>query len=486
MNCDSIQCSPLKTNSVVQRSLDTRLHRSQATKCLQIFCVQVVMIWILILDICHGNPCTRKYWYSLVERFVLAVFALSALLHFGKYIWLSFTEDQVIGTETQKRLLDGEEDTPFGTMYAIPDQKSEINLINNRWHVLFYQCGYSENEKPPMLEKKSFNITSESWDEQFCDYEYITDDRKLPALFRRAKRRRNIINELKKKEMCQILENYNRKLINDFFPLSVDWYIQNAKVVESHCPSQLYECVTNLRYWISTTILHRLVKEFEHVDKTFQELGFRNLKIGESSLEMLRLLAEEEERFVETCIPTLSTVLAFLSISANQNNLVKRIRELAKGAYMATYQWWFVQGQHLPTDAAIVFHLFCVYMDSQLMPTPLEGGRRPFYSRYVVKRDTDHPSIEDIVSRVNNRANCAILATGNLESDPMFNFISGKEVQDCLYDRNNLFHVILQFLIYLREHRGSNLEGVSLGRNGINILDVIGDESILRYDINFK
>ncbi|EDW93252.2 uncharacterized protein LOC6532803 [Drosophila yakuba] len=460
MNCDSIPCSPLKTNSVVQRSLDTRLHRAQATKCLQIFGVQVVMIWILILDIWHGNPCTRKYWYSLVERIVLAVFALSALLHFGKYVWLSFSEDQVIGTESQKRLLDGIEDTPLGTMYAHTDLKSEITLKNDGWHVLFYHCGYSAKKKPPMLKQKR--------DEQFCDYEYITDVRKLPK-----------INELKQKEMCRIMENYQRKLINDFFPLSAEWYNQNAKVVESHCPSQLYDCVTNLRYWISTTILHRLVKEFKHVDKTFQELGFRNLKIGESSLEMLRLLAEEEKRLVETCIPTLSTVLAFLSISANQNNLVKRIKELAKGAYMTTYQWMFVQGQHLPTDAAIVFHLFCVYMDSQLMPTPLEGGRRPFYSRYVVNRDTNHPSIEDIVSRVNNRANCAILATGNLESNPMFNFISGNEVQDCLYDRNNLFHVILQFLIYLREHRGSNLEGVSLGRNGINILNVIGHKSII-------
>ncbi|XP_043649203.1 uncharacterized protein LOC122617419 [Drosophila teissieri] len=486
MNCGSIQCSPLRTNSVVQRSLDSRLRRARAKECLEICFVKVVIILILFLDIWRGNSCTRKYWYYLVECFILAVMALSALLHFGKYLWLIFPEDQVIGTESQKRLLDGKEDTPFETVYARPALKSQINVKKGNewkiqyWHLLFHQSWYPP--MPPVLKQKSLNIAGKSEHKLIYDDEFITDIWKLPDLIKRAERERN--RKIIMEKNIQTLENYNRKMIDDFFPLPVDWYIQNAKVVESNCPIKLMQWVANLRYWISKTILHRLVKEFEHVDKVAQELRFCNLKIGGTRLEMLRLLAEQEEVFVESCIPTLPTVLAFLNFSANQNYLVTRIKELAKGVYMPDYKWKLVKEQHLPTDTAILFHLFCVYMDSQLMPTPQEGGRRPFYSRYVVIRDKN--PIEDIVSRVNNRANCAILATGNQESDPKFNFISGNEVQDCLHDRNNLFHVIIQFLTYMRDKRGSNLEGVSLGRSGINILDVIGDKSIIRDDINFE
>ncbi|EDV50759.2 transmembrane protein 209 [Drosophila erecta] len=347
---------------------------------------------ILFLDISFN----RKYWYYVVECFVLALIALSALLYFGKYLWLIFGEDQVIGTESQKRLLDGRDDTAFGTVYARPAPISQINVEDDNechipyWHSSFYG------------------------------------------------------------------------------------YIQNSRVVEPAIPIKLLQCVTNLRYWISTTILHRLVTEVQHVDKVSQKLGLINLKIGETSLKTLRLWAEHKQ-LVETCLPMLPTVLAFLNFSDNQNYLVQRIKELAKGVYMAEYRWKFFQEPHerLPTDAAIVFHLFCVYMDCQLMPTAQEGGRRPFYSRYVVIGDNN--PIEDMVSRVNNRANCAILATGNHEPDPKFNFFSGKEVQDCLYDRNNLFYVIIQFLTYMREQQGSILEGVSLGRSGINILDVIDD-----------
>lgn len=119
----------------------------------------------------------------------------------------------------------------------------------------------------------------------------------------------------------------------------------------------------------------------------------------------------------------------------------------------------------------ILFHLFCVYLDTQLMPLP-QGGGRPFYSRYVIIGE-EKRSAKDTVALVQNKAHCAILCTNPLK--PKFNFISDGEIHNCAYDRNNLFYVIIQFLIYMRSHQESSLEGVNLGKSGINIMCVIED-----------
>lgn len=106
------------------------------------------------------------------------------------------------------------------------------------------------------------------------------------------------------------------------------------------------------------------------------------------------------------------------------------------------------------------------------MPLP-QGGGRPFYSRYVLTRE-EKRSTKDLINAVNNKAHCAILVT-NSQLKPKFNFISDKELHNCAYDRNNLFYVIIQFLIYMRSHQESALEGVNLGKSGINIMCVIED-----------
>lgn len=119
----------------------------------------------------------------------------------------------------------------------------------------------------------------------------------------------------------------------------------------------------------------------------------------------------------------------------------------------------------------ILFHLFCVYMDSQLVPLP-QGDGRPFFSRYVVIGEEKRP-IKDAQSLVQNKSGCAIFCTNILH--PKFNFVSDGEIYNCNYDRNNLFHVIIQFIIYMRTHHNGYLEGVHLGRSGINIMCVIED-----------
>lgn len=118
-----------------------------------------------------------------------------------------------------------------------------------------------------------------------------------------------------------------------------------------------------------------------------------------------------------------------------------------------------------------MFHLFCTYLDGQLPPLPQPGGR-PFYTRYVVHGDKR--THDEIKAEVRNKSGCAILCT-NGQQRPKFNFITARTIHSSVHDRNNLFYVIVEFLVYMRQHNEGMLESVNLGRSGINLLRVIGD-----------
>lgn len=105
-----------------------------------------------------------------------------------------------------------------------------------------------------------------------------------------------------------------------------------------------------------------------------------------------------------------------------------------------------------------------------MRPLPQPGGR-PFYNRYIILGDKKTPN--ETIAEVTNKAKCAILCTNPLK--PKFNFISDAKIQNCIHDRNNLFYVIIQFLFHIKNHHEGFLEGVNLGKSGINILCVIDD-----------
>jgi hypothetical protein len=111
---------------------------------------------------------------------------------------------------------------------------------------------------------------------------------------------------------------------------------------------------------------------------------------------------------------------------SNQEYLVNRIKELAKGSCLANYKWDSGSNEtdeHTPVDSAILFHLFCVYFDSQLYRSPDYG--RPFYDRCVMQIDNKKTSKEILGSvKIKNKAKCAILVNNPLK--PKFNFISRK------------------------------------------------------------
>ncbi|XP_034483377.1 transmembrane protein 209 [Drosophila innubila] len=405
--------------------------------------------------------------------------------------WHSSFEDSRWGTQSPRR-------SPSPT--RTPQQQQQFN--NQSYNV---SMGANNSLNASNLSNESAYMSPYA---EVCRDDFPTDVRKLPALMRRAERERersyaeladasNVQNMDSSNSFWNYCNNAAYMLKRSIYQLApapvastenaptsieefgiVQFKDSNSEVIKRISTVKLSQYLSNLRYWISTTILQRLVKQIDHMDEVFRQRGLIDLKIGAVGLERLRKISENQQ-FVQSCAPMLPMLLPFLDTFNNQEYLVQRIRELSQGSCIGDYRWnsgnahngqeW---GDHLPTDAAILFHLFCVYLDSQLMPLP-QGGGRPFHSRYVLTRE-EKRSTKDIINAVNNKAHCAILITNN-QLKPKFNFISEKELHNCAYDRNNLFYVIIQFLIYMRSHQESALEGVNLGKSGINIMCVIED-----------
>lgn len=142
-----------------------------------------------------------------------------------------------------------------------------------------------------------------------------------------------------------------------------------SDLFKSISSAKLTKYVTNLRMWISATILQRLVKEFDKIDNEFAVRGFSDIKIGSIGLERLKKTAENH--MVSSYVPTLSMVLPFLEMSTNQEYLVQRIRELARGSGINDYRWnssnsydlnW---DEHVTTDAAVSFEYFYIWLLQQ-------------------------------------------------------------------------------------------------------------------------
>lgn len=94
-----------------------------------------------------------------------------------------------------------------------------------------------------------------------------------------------------------------------------------------------------------------------------QKHGLTDIQIGKVGLDRLRKTAQTA--LVLQFIPTLPTLVPFLELTPNQEYLVKRIKELAKGGCMSDFKWnsggnfngkdW---DSSLPTDSAVYSHLF--------------------------------------------------------------------------------------------------------------------------------
>ncbi|KAH8260485.1 hypothetical protein KR038_002118 [Drosophila bunnanda] len=465
-----------KRRSLVDRSLDLRRQSVEVAYYFKWSFINLMLLIVFRIDIIFmDRSCCPKSRYKLVNMGSIFL-GFSFLACFIKYLHLVFKSEPSVGTHDQKRLLDGLDTSGIDTILDLPN----IKLPSCEAADIFIFKDTKLPERHFLLNQKTSQIPKAVYRTAYPE-DYLTDLCQLPALINRAKRERRFmeehLEELKYQNWaCQHAGHQLRKTVYTLSPPPVSnrpitfeefgtAHTQKGNTDPARFTSiQMMQYEVNLRSWIQNTILKRLVRELDFVNNVLQQRGFVGLEIGTVSWDTLRRTVEGQK----IILPTLPMVLAFLNFGADQFYLVRRIRELEK----CLPDSWNT-GLRVPTDAAIIFHLFCVYLDAQLMPSLGYGPQ--FSSRYVVQGDAKD-TIKDIIKVVKNVANFAFLVS-NYEGHrrPRFDYICGGELHRCHDQRGSPFQVIIEFLMHMRKHQDSTLEGVSLGKSGINIMWVIGE-----------
>uniref|UniRef100_A0A8B9WQC5 Transmembrane protein 209 n=1 Tax=Bos mutus grunniens TaxID=30521 RepID=A0A8B9WQC5_BOSMU len=180
------------------------------------------------------------------------------------------------------------------------------------------------------------------------------------------------------------------------------------------------------RNWINETILVPLVQEIESVSTQMRRMGCPELQIG----------------------------------------------ELSQGGCMSSFRWnrggdfkgrkWDTD---LPTDSAIIMHVFCTYLDSRLPPHPKYPDGKTFTSQHFVQT----PNKPDVT---NENVFCIYQSAIN---PPHYELIYQRHVYNLPKGRNNMFHTLLMFLYIIKTKESGMLGRVNLGLSGVNILWIFGE-----------
>lgn len=223
---------------------------------------------------------------------------------------------------------------------------------------------------------------------------------------------------------------------------------------------------SNIRKWLSQTILDCLSKEIDEIDSSLLKHGVSDVQMGYVGLDRLRQTAQSN--MILQLIPNLSILVPFLEVTTNQEYLVNRIRQLARGGCMSDFKWkgggryndkeW---NTTLPSDSQILMHFFITYMDTQLLPVPNHPEIKPFSGHYYIKLNEEVPPGVKFAIQL-----CC-------ENPPHFRVHAGGKVYEITQGYNNLFHTILFFLHRVNEIEYGMLGGINLGKSGVNILWVI-------------
>ncbi|XP_038609063.1 transmembrane protein 209 [Tachyglossus aculeatus] len=222
------------------------------------------------------------------------------------------------------------------------------------------------------------------------------------------------------------------------------------------------------RYWINETILVPLVQEIDSVSTQMRRMGCPELQIGEASITSLKQAALVKAPL----IPTLNTIVQYLDLTPNQEYLFERMKELSQGGCMSSFRWnrggdfkgrkWDTD---LPTDSAIIVHVFCTYLDSRLPPHPKYPDGKTFTSQHFVQTP-DKPDVS------NENVFCIYQSSIN---PPHYELIYQRHVYNLPKGRNNMFHTLLMFLFIIKTKESGMLGRVNLGLSGVNVLWIFGD-----------
>lgn len=462
-------------------------------------------------------PFYPKFLHSL-ERLFAAAFFINTLFHFGRYIFIRCTTTPVTVTQPQRKLLglsvndmyfkDAESTPKKADKTALDSTFTPINLSKNSW------ISQSKSFSP----YSTLNSTSQSRQNLSFTPSPATLPKSIGHSTPICSPSSNLISD--QSELTRYLKSYD---LNNSFEadkssklemtspnlLSSFWYRQKNKetslikrFVYQLAPAtslptsgntasddvgsarnrnddvwDLYnvdltsviQWTANLRMWLSQTILERLVKEIDAVNSALHAQGLSDITIGHIGIDRLKKTASSLA--IVQSIPSLSNLVMFLDISPNQEYVVSRIKELAKGGCISEYSWnsgGKFQGKdwdsHLPSDANLMMSLLAAYFDSQLPPMSLiEPGAQPFTSTYFVQTP----------SKVDNKMKDSFFIYQDSIHPPNFQFCVGSDKYEVSKGRNNFFHTVLLFLLHVKVKEHGMLGRINLGRSGLNMLWVI-------------
>jgi len=229
---------------------------------------------------------------------------------------------------------------------------------------------------------------------------------------------------------------------------------------------QISHIVNKLKIWMSKIVLKQVVQCIENFEQDINLFGYPNVKFSSCSKDFLKLLPENSPAFRPL---ELNFLIKCFSMHGNQDFLVRRIKAMAIGDVMSSYgvEERFERPDDCPTDAAIAFHLFCVYMDEKFRYR--SQLNRPFFDQFVVLTK-DKAIHENYKFYLKNSDGFGLFATDVV--NPEFLFFAVQNNLTCLNSRK-LFPNLALFLIYLKLYQNSRLDGVLVNSLTNNMLDCL-------------
>ncbi|ORX70376.1 hypothetical protein BCR32DRAFT_272398 [Anaeromyces robustus] len=288
------------------------------------------------------------------------------------------------------------------------------------------------------------------------------------------------------------------------------WVINELQV-----ESYLDYWTENLRKWLSQKILTPVVKQIEIVDKLLADNNLEFLNCSNASLidnaaalnAALALYKSSSNNTTNKPVSTFSmgstsgmfgtqnqikaqpkNLIDFIQLYKDnpitqeriklekclmigdyhcRGYIIERIKTLARGGCLAAYRWdsgsdWNGKAwnqERFPTDAEIILHLFCSYMDFQM---PGQGSTNTFTNEYYVSKDGKHsPYLEHIqIKQVE-------------KYPPRYSFIARGCIWGVYPKRNNLFQTICLFLYFFKLEHSGYLGLFNLDTKGIELLSQV-------------
>lgn len=251
---------------------------------------------------------------------------------------------------------------------------------------------------------------------------------------------------------------------DDSTKLSVNEYWSQNNIMER----DLTVFIARLRRMVSTVILKQLVTQIDRINKKLTEIGCPDFQIGKSSLQSLRQLPPHA-----TCsVPSLAFITLFLELTTNQEYLVARTKELCSGGYMSSFshnkggkfkgrEWT----EDLPTDADIILHVFCVYVNLHHPLDPRYPDGKLFGQKYVAIRP------EEKKEKGTN------FIYKEKTTPPQYNVVTSGITYEIPEGHSNIFVAILLFLHIIKTKEAGMLGPVKLSTLGMDFFLPIGKDS---------